>query len=266
MKQICRFTLLALMVILSACQNNLKEQVAQAAAHCPIDITNVGFVNNISLRGDTLVYDCVVTNTTVNLDALAAEADGVKRRMAPTILQLFDSNPAMIKSIQDNHLVLSIRYRAANRAHATPLVINYTTDELRRTTRPEQAESRHPDQVIADEIAISKVNLPVEMAPAVMMTDIYDSGTYIVYVCSVNEEQAGADAMANLRANMPEMRREMLDMFRSGLDKDVQRLVEIALSANHGIAYEYHGSATGDTLTARFTPQELRPSGKTERK
>lgn len=244
----------ALAMAVTACGDSLDDRVKQVAAHCPITINEVGFVRDIRLSGDTLIYDCTVTNSSIDIEALRKSAEEVRRVMALKIITIFDNNPELLKEITDNELTLSIRYKDRD---GRELDIDYSGDELREARHASQR--RDPEQRLRDEIAVSRASLPAKMTEGITITDVDDSEGMINFRCEVDEKLAGSDAMASLRLHGAEIREEMLASLRSGTEPDVMQLVEIAVSARRGIAYRYRGSESGDTMTICFTAGELRP-------
>ena len=172
--------------LLAACSApTLEKQVEQAASHCPVEVKGVGFIKNISLDKDTLVYDVTVTSPSIDLSRLSSRPDEVKATMKSSIVNLFDNNHEMI-------------------------------------------------------------------------TDISDTDNMIMFHCEVDETTANADAIDNLRTHAAEIAAEMAESLSGSADPDVKRMVGIAMRADHGIAYRYTGSVSGDTVTIAFPAARLR--------
>ena len=251
-----KYIMCALLAVLTtACTKSTETLVREAAGHCPVTIEGVGFVRNISLEGDTLVYDCTVTNRDVDIEALAGNTESVKRVMLPEILRLFDGNPELLEAIRADRLVLSVRYMGQN--SGKPLVVDFAPEEL-ASGRGADAPY-NPERRLADEIAISKAALPAQLAEGIDVVDIDTLDGMVTFFCTVKEEIAGDDAISNLRSNAREMHTEMLGALRGATgDGDVNTLVEIATGAGYGIAYRYEGNVTGDTLSLNFSLDSLK--------
>lgn len=240
---------------LQSCAPSLEDRVKMASGHCPVTIDNVGFINDIHLSGDTLVYDCTVTNPDINIAALSERPGDVKRVLAPQITGLFNDNRELLEQVTANNLILSVRYRGHDRSMLT---VDFTPSELTEATS-DNAHATPADPVarLSDEIKLSQASLPVDMADGIVMTAIDDSDMTVNFRCTVDEAVAGTDAIANLRDNRAQIRSMMLSSLRGSTDTDIRRLVEIATSANRGIAYRYTGNLSGDTMSVVFTPAEL---------
>ena len=204
MKLMHLFAALIAALLLAACSApTLEKQVEQAASHCPVEVKGVGFIKNISLDKDTLVYDVTVTSPSIDLSRLSSRPDEVKATMKSSIVNLFDNNHEMLDALRENAITLQIRYVDRNRASLT---LNFSPDDH----------------------------------------------------CEVDETTANADAIDNLRAHAAEIAAEMAESLSGSADPDVKRMVGIAMRADHGIAYRYTGSVSGDTVTIAFPASRLR--------
>lgn len=252
MKQMRLFAALIAALLLAACSApTLEKQVEQAASHCPVEVKGVGFIKNISLDKDTLVYDVTVTSPSIDLSRLSSRPDEVKATMKSSIVNLFDNNHEMLDALRENAITLQIRYVDRNRASLT---LNFSPDDL----KAEPSRKASPQEELEAEIQRSKILLPAELAPSVMITDISDTENMIMFHCEVDETTANADAIDNLRAHSAEIAAEMAKSLSGSADPDVKRMVGIAMRADHGIAYRYTGSVSGDTVTIAFPASRLR--------
>lgn len=242
-------------IMLAGCSRTLEQQVKMASGHCPVTIDNVGFIKEITLQGDTLLYDCAVTNATIDLPALSTRMDNVRRVMAAQLPALFAKNTELLEAVLDAGLTLSVRYTDTS---GRSMRVDFPAPELRRITTPgKTAASSTPEQRLADEIAISRASLPAEMASGIMITDIVDRGDMLVFECTVDEAVAGNDAIKRLRANRDAISSEMRQTLTSRASHDINTLVSITTAAGRGIAYRYTGSDSRDTMTVSFTPRDL---------
>lgn len=252
MKLMHLFAALIAALLLAACSApTLEKQVEQAASHCPVEVKGVGFIKNISLDKDTLVYDVTVTSPSIYLSRLSSRPDEVKATMKSSIVNLFDNNHEMLDALRENAITLQIRYVDRNRASLT---LNFSPDDL----KAEPSRKASPQEELEAEIKRSKILLPAELAPSVMITDISDTDNMIMFHCEVDETTANADAIDNLRAHAAEIAAEMAESLSGSADPDVKRMVGIAMRADHGIAYRYTGSVSGDTVTIAFPAARLR--------
>lgn len=224
------------------------DVVAAANRRCPVPVENVGFVNSVTLSGDTLVYTCMVTERSVDLEVLGRALGAVKRTMQPTLASLFDADPGLLDALHDNGWILSVRYTDAR---GRTLAVDFPADEVGA-----DPAGFDPETALADELALSKASLPAQIAAGVTVTDVVDRGGMVVFECDVDERLEPA-AMANLRRVRSQLRMSMSEALNSGGDADVERLVDVTTSAGRGIAYHYTGTVTGDTLTISFPPSEL---------
>lgn len=171
--------------------------------------------------------------------------------MKSSIVNLFDNNHEMLDALRENAITLQIRYVDRNRASLT---LNFSPDDL----KAEPSRKASPQEELEAEIKRSKILLPAELAPSVMITDISDTDNMIMFHCEVDETTANADAIDNLRTHAAEIAAEMAESLSGSADPDVKRMVGIAMRADHGIAYRYTGSVSGDTVTIAFPAARLR--------
>lgn len=254
MKRFFYIAYIALAVLLCSCTPSLDKLVKNASGHCPITIEGVGFVKEITLSGDTLVYNCVVTSKEVDIEKLRSNAASLKRIMEPQILQLFDHNPELLEAVRKNRLTLSARYVGSQ--GGTPLVIDFSVDDLSQDASESSTYSVDPVQRLMDEIAVSRASLPTQLADGIDIVNLDTLNSMVTFFCEVNESLAGKDAIDNLRENRAEICEEMLSAFTSGTDSDINNLVKMSTDAGCGIAYVYRGSISGDTMDISF-PKEI---------
>lgn len=245
-----------LAVAASSCTGSVDSLVRAAAAHCPVTIEGVGFVRDIRLSGDTLVYDCSVTNREVNIEALRGSAASVKRVMLPGILRLFDNNPELLEAVRANGLILSVRYGGVD--GGAPLVVDFQDADLAPDDVRKPRVDSDPHKRLADEIIVSRATLPARLAEGIDVVNVDTAARMVVFYCRVDENVAGPDAIDNLTSNADAIRAEMLDVLKSGTDSDVAALVEIATDADYGIAYRYEGSLTGKAVEIGFPVEILK--------
>lgn len=245
-----------LAVSAASCTGSVDSLVRDAAAHCPVTIEGVGFVREIRLSGDTLVYDCSVTNREVNIEALRGSAASVKRVMSPGILRLFDNNQELLEAVRANGLILSVRYSGVD--GGAPLVVDFQDADLAPEEERKSCTGADPQKRLADEIAVSRATLPARLADGIDVVNVDTVAGMVVFFCRVFEDIAGIDAIDNLKSNAGSIRSEMLDVLKSGTDSDVAALVEIATDAGFGIAYRYEGSGTGKAVEIDFPVETLK--------
>lgn len=256
MRRLFNIFIAALACLVSGCTLSLDKLVKNAATHCPIPVEGVGFVKDITLSGDTLIYHCVVTNTDVDIEKLKSNSESVKRVMEPQILTLFDNNPELLEAVRSNKLVLSARYYGSK--GGAPLSIDFSPEELSGKKEAPPTFSVNPVQRLVDEIAVSRAGLPTKLAEGIDIVDIDTLNSMVTFFCNVNESLAGTDAIKNLRENAAEIRAEMLSAFTSRVDPEINTLVNMSTDAGCGIAYCYTGSLTGDTLNIIFRVEDLK--------
>lgn len=246
-----------LCVMATGCSGNSDavSAVARANSRCPIPIENVGFVSAISLSGDTLVYDCMVTEAGIDLAALAGHTAEMKRAMQPSIATLFDTDPGLLEKLRADRLTLSVRYHDAA-GHW--LSVEFHPDELAADAADkEKSEPLDPERRLADELALTAAGLPAEMVPGITIVEVADTLGYVEFRCSVDETGLHAGALDSLKTHAAEIRHNMSQALLSEGDPAVDRMVDITLSARRGLRYRYTGSRTGDTLSIAFAPSEL---------
>ena len=192
-----------------------------------------------------------MTSPSIDLSRLSSRPDEVKATMKSSIVNLFDNNHEMLDALRENAITLQIRYVDRNRASLT---LNFPPDDL----KAEPSRKASPQEELEAEIKRSKILLPAELAPSVMITDISDTDNMIMFHCEVDETTANADAIDNLRTHAAEIAAEMAESLSGSADPDVKRMVGIAMRADHGIAYRYTGSVSGDTVTIAFPAARLR--------
>lgn len=254
MKKIRLFIVSAVVAVLTAaCGDSLADKVEMAASHCPVMIDNVGFIKDICLDGDTLVYDCTVTNSDIDIPGLRSQADRVKSVIAPQLPELFRRNSELLDAMLDKGVALAVRYTdgAGNR-----MSVGFSAGELREIIE-RGAHEMSPEERLAAEIEISRASLPVEMTVGMTMVGISDENGMVVFDCEVDESVAGHDAIDNLRGNRGAIADDMLASLTSRENSDVNTLVSLTTAAGRGIAYRYRGSVSGDTMMLSFTPGQL---------
>lgn len=253
----CRYLLTMALAALCSCGGangggaggDQPEAVVKANRRCPVPVENVGFVNSVALSGDTLVYTCMVTERSVDLEVLGRAVGAVKRTMLPTLASLFDSDPGLLEELRANDWILSVRYTDAR---GRTLAVDFPAAEVGTGSLTDY----NPETALADELTLSKASLPAQIAPGVTVTDVVDRGGMVVFECDVDERME-PEAMANLRRVRSQLRMSMSEALASAGDAEVERLVDVTTAAGRGIAYRYKGTLTGDTLTISFLPSEL---------
>lgn len=240
-------------VILTGCSatgtDSQPAAVAAANKRCPIPVENVGFVNSITLSNDTLVYACMVTEPTVDLERLSLTPGALKRTMLPTIPSLFEGAPDLLEDLTANGRVLSVRYTDAR---GRRLNVDFNADEVDPSTTP----TISAEQRLADEIEISRASLPTRLADAITIVDMVDRDGLVVFCCDV-DETLQPDAMKGLRRALTQIRYSMSEALHAESDADIDAFVNITRNAGRGIAYFYKGTLTGDTATIAFSRSEL---------
>lgn len=244
---------IAMLLSLASCSSDLENLVACASSHCPIPIPGVGFIREISLHGDTLYYDCAATEPGLDLTERARHADRLKTAMAPQILSLFDRNGELLQAVRDNRLTLTLHYAGAG---GSSLDISFAPDEIAALPDPGR-RAMSPEERLQREIALSATALPAQLDEGVMMVDVVDSDSMVVFECVVDESLLGDSAMTRLEANLGRLRAQMLESLTSRSDPDTNTLVEISTAASRGIAYRYTGSLSGRRLAISFPLEEL---------
>lgn len=106
-------------------------------------------------------------------------------------------------------------------------------------------------------VAIEQANkeFPQDTGMGMVITRVYLSGDYVMYVAECDEDLISMDL---LEQNKSSMINEIRKMAGDKSNAEIAQFVKICANAGKGIGYSYIGDTSGKKVTVRLTNQELK--------
>lgn len=111
------------------------------------------------------------------------------------------------------------------------------------------------DQLL--KIAIEQANneFPQDTGVGMVVTRMYLSGNYVMYVAECDEDLISMDLLGQ---NKSSMLTELRKMVSDKSNAEIHQFVKICANAGKGIGYTYVGDTSGTKITVRITNEELK--------
>lgn len=115
----------------------------------------------------------------------------------------------------------------------------------------EEAES-----ALRVQIPITNQQLPMDLGVGIVITRMYLSGNYVMYLGECDENKISITEMDN---NKTEVKKKLKQTLRSMISsKQDEEFFNLCLAADKGIGYTYIGDQTGKKVTVYIGNDELR--------
>lgn len=163
-----------------------------------------------------------------------------------------DNTMPMFRKLVDEDVSLQMRYQGINSGETALQTI--TPREMRLA----MADTRDPrvkaQQNYDAQIGILKRSVPVEAAPGITMTDVYDETGYMVFEFLLDDDNFTI-VQANIKS--PELRKSILDTFSR--DPATKMLLGIMATLDKGLKYRYKNNKdNGKVVDMTFPSYELK--------
>lgn len=105
---------------------------------------------------------------------------------------------------------------------------------------------------IEDDVAASREDCPFEIDEGMTCTDIYLQGDNVVYLIEIDEDLYDFEYFIE---NKRELRETLLD---DDGDEDFAEAAKLCVDNDKGMIYKLVGSYSGETVSVRISPAELK--------
>ena len=252
MKKCVNFVMLLIMVVMMAsCAGDsvLKQQIESGKKHCPMNLGMAGQLTSMSYNDKDHEVDFVITLNKQVMTIKDLEADPeIARQSMRLALSKGDMNK-LLKMMVDADASLNIVYK--NRGSKDEFTLNFPAADLKQIYDNPMDENEVNKLLLDNQLKGERNRLPYKVASGLMMTDIQDNGSNLVYICEVDENLYELDDMGNSKDELKEDMKKMLK------DRAMRKQAEILSSLNKGFEYKYVGKQSGKSVTVSFSADEL---------
>ncbi len=128
---------------------------------------------------------------------------------------------------------------------------NASEDPVDNTVSKQKAA----EQLLKHAIDNANTIFPQDTGMGIVVTRMYLSGDYVMYVAECDEDLINMDLLEQSKASMLS---ELRNMVGNKSDPEIAQMVQLCANAGKGIGYSYVGDTSGQKVTVRISNAELR--------
>lgn len=253
MKKVINLLLVALLILgVTSCAKDaaLKAQVESGQKHCPMSMGMAGKLTSMKYDSDTHTVEFVLTLNKDFADVKDLQADSEVARESMRLSLSSGDMKKLTDMMVEADAGLKVIYK--NKGSKDEFVLSFTPEELKAIADNPMSEEDSNKLLLANQIKQENNRIPYKIADGLMVTGVEDSGSALVYTCTVNEDLYEMDDMINGTADLKDEMRSMLK------DRSMKGQVKLLSGLGRGFEYKYVGKTSGKTATVSFTAEELK--------
>lgn len=215
MKKVFNLMLLAFALLgLAACGAKdaaLKAQIESGKRHCPMSMGMAGKLTSMSYDSDSHEVKFVLTlnKDFADIKDLKADPEIAKESMRLSLSQ--GDMKKLLDMMVDADAGLKVVYK--NRGSKDDFTLTFSPDDLKQIAANPMSEEESSRLLLANQIKSEKNRMPYKIDTGLTVTGIEDSGSALVYICSVDEDEYDIDQMEasrdELKSNMEKMLKDV---------------------------------------------------------
>lgn len=231
--------------------SNLNSIVHYLDAICPLPFGAAGEIVSCKLADDYVVFESVVDEGIVNIDALKDNPDAVRKNLESTVTNATDYLDTLYHMMADQGKGYKLTYRG--KTSGKTFTISLTGKQMKElVSKPSKASN--PLEVLTNLVEVTNIQMPMTIAEGLIIDKVYVDDKYFVYNCVTDEELYSIDL---LNSNFAETEFDVRDIV-DFTDPTVVNTLETCVAANKGLAYRYVGNKSGKTATMAFSASDIK--------
>lgn len=246
-----RFFVAAVVAVLSvfafvACfgQSRLEKLVKEINDQCPIKAGELGEVTGAEVKEEGAVFTLMVDETVFNIDALNSNPDIIRQSLLESLKNPSDEVKALVDELKLCNSSLTYIYKGKTSGKTTSVTI--TSDEIKNASKMSTSD-QDPEALLNAQIAVTNVQLPLQIDEATIMTRLEREGNCVVYYYEVDETLVDFDYLEENASSVEEMLTMQLQQQK--YDVGSATFIRACKENNTNIVYRYIGTNTGRTLS-----------------
>lgn len=248
MKRLFNVTMVAFcsILLLTNCTNKKVQRIIdESNKGFPIELSEGIMATGIELEGDNVVYNYVVSESIVNLDALSKNKASLKSGLVQNLGS--GSSQKLIEMAVENGLGLLYRYKGVDSGRT--IEVNFDAKEVKEILETPST----PENRLKSFIDNTNIQLPMKIADGFVFTELYINGDNVIYRYAVDDKIVNLNDMKkNLKASKEAILKEIDNL------KEADYLIMQTIAENNkNVIYQYVSTKNQKTVDILITHSEL---------
>lgn len=227
--------------------SKLQALIEEGSKICPISLGDVGEVTSITFDDNTVTYYYEINEQYTDIAALAADRRKMKRNMMTMLTSPNSNMQAMFKLVIEEDA--KIRFIMHGKTSDATARITFDADELQEILNSDIT----PDERMQTAIEQTNLQMPINAADGMTITEVRLIGNKVTYICIVDESKYDIDQM---KQNRQQMKQAILGAV-SNMGPVEKNFIQYIVDAGRDLAYRYQGDTTDNFLDVVITNSEL---------
>lgn len=231
---------------------------------CPVKITGVGSITSVEYSGDTLRFNCSVSNRALNLASMAEHPEAMKQAVMPLLPELL-KNDDLGNKLLENKAYLSLHYyskgpkrpkglsKSVKFPSAADIDVVITPDEIKDIMEGKVADS--PKDKLSAQIAMANAQCPMKVDSETTLESVAVEGNSLVYVYSIDESGSNSGIIDVISENSDDTRNDIVKSIRTS--PEFKPIIKACKDAGLNIVYRYKGASSGKICDITIDPSQL---------
>lgn len=231
---------------------------------CPVKIPGIGSITSVEYSGDTLRFNCSVSNRALNLASMAEHPEAMKQAVMPLLPDLL-KNDDLGNKLLENKAYLSLHYyskgpkrpkglsKSVKFPSAADIDVVITPDEIKDIMEGKIADS--PKDKLAAQIAMANAQCPMKVDSETTLESVAVEGNSLIYVYSIDESGSNSDIIDVINENSDNTRNDIVSSIKTS--PEFKPIIKACNDAGLNIIYRYKGATSGKTCDITIDPSDL---------
>lgn len=236
----------ALVNCISCSETGLRLAVEVANKECPMDIEGVGKVTSISYEGNSVVYNCVITEEGLSVEGIKDMKETVKAGIIDELVSDTDKDSEdFLDQIVSANANVTYNYMEKGGANYEIVI---TPEDIRKAKEINSAFKGEK----ADEYATTNVDEVISVINKNLDDGMscHKEGSDIVIVLKLGPQDA---SLSDIRANKKAIKKDIMSEIAPGVDQTF----ELCVSKKMDLVYRYVDKRE-NSVNIRITSDEIK--------
>lgn len=230
-------------------REQLRQEVEESNGDCPYYINDYTCISEIVFNEDAnaVQYIAVYNDSIISPDAFANNSGDIR---TTSMMSMISTGQDLLNKLADAEMNLDYIYRAEISEEET--TIHFSLEDIRDMLSKSTTDRERYQTILANNIDMERKDCPQDLGDGLIMEDIFEEGSDVVYVYSVDGESV--TALSEIYGTVKE---SVISSLTEATDFATHQTIEALKYLGRDLVFRYRSTDSDEVMDIRIHPDEL---------
>lgn len=233
-------------------KSKLKLGIELTNKQCPMSMGTVGEISSITFDGTDVIYDMLMNEEYLNLDALKKNPDAMKSAVTAMVRNPAGEVRTMLEMVVAAKSGIRFIYKGKSTGKEAECYLG--TEDLEKLLNRDLTEEENDRKKLEELTNVTNVSCPIKIDEATTLDKLTIEADNVVYNYTIDEKKVD---IAALKSNEKQAKQNIKGSLNVS-DASLRIFLESCAKANKGLCYRYTGDSSGKSTEFTFSASEIK--------